>query len=106
MTYTDIELPKNSPMGPAVAVIGFALAFGLVWHIWWLVILSFAAAVASMIIFGFARDTTRIISADQVKREHERWLDAVAHATAVSRAVETRSANKGRAQHDPSGASP
>ena len=103
--YTDIELPKSSSMGPAVAAIGFALAFGLVWQIWWLVILSFAAAVASMIIRGFARDTTRIISADEVRNEHEGWLDAVARARAVTRAVETTSANTGRAQHEPSGAS-
>ena len=102
--YADIELPKNCAMGPAVAAIGFALAFGLVWHIWWMVILSFAAAVASLIIRGFARDTTRIIPAAVVRKEHERWLDAVAHAQAVTRAVETTSANTGLAQHDPSGA--
>ncbi len=104
--YTDIELPKNSAMGPAVAAIGFVLAFGLVWHIWWMVILSFVAAVASMIIRGFARDTTRIISADQVKIEHELWLDAVAHTTAVPRAVETGPDNTGLAQHEANGASP
>ncbi len=104
--YTDIELPKNCAMGPAVAAIGFFLAFGLVWHIWWLVILSFAAAVASMVIRGFARDTTRIISADEVRKEHQHWLDAVARATAVSRAVETVPANTGLAQHEANGASP
>ncbi|MGH7075651.1 MAG: hypothetical protein ACREFD_15855, partial [Stellaceae bacterium] len=106
LAYTDIELPKNCALGPAVAAIGFSLAFGLVWHIWWLVILSFAAAVASMIIRGFARNTTRIISADEVKKEHQRWLDAVARAPAVSRAVETRPANMGLAQHEASGVSP
>jgi len=104
--YTDIELPKNSAMGPIIAATGFLLAFGLVWHIWWLVIVSFVAAIASMIIRGFARDTTRIISADEVRKEHQHWLDAVARATAVSRAVETGSANTGLAQHEANGASP
>jgi cytochrome o ubiquinol oxidase subunit 1 len=96
-TYTDIELPKHSAMGPAIAVIGFALAFGLVWHIWWLVMLMLLAAIASLIMRGFARDTSRIIPAQQVQREHERWLAAVARATAVSRADECRPANAGLA---------
>ena len=96
-TYVDIELPKNSAMGPAIAVIGFALAFGLVWHIGWLVVLTLAAAIASIVVRGFARDTTRIVSAQEVQREHQRWLDAVTQATAVSRADECTPANVGLA---------
>ena len=96
-TYVDIKLPKNSAMGPAIAVIGFALAFGLVWHIGWLVVLTLAAAIASMVVRGFARDTTRIVSAQEVQREHQRWLDAVTQATAVARADECTPANVGLA---------
>jgi cytochrome o ubiquinol oxidase subunit 1 len=96
-TYADIALPKNSAMGPTIAVIGFALAFGLVWQIWWLVVLMFVATIASLIIRGFARDTTRIIPAQEVQREHERWLDAVAQARAISRADESKPSNVGLA---------
>ena len=32
-------------------------AFGLVWHMWWMVILFLVAALATMISRGFARDT-------------------------------------------------
>ncbi|HZX71656.1 MAG TPA: cbb3-type cytochrome c oxidase subunit I [Rhodanobacter sp.] len=105
-TYVDIELPGNSAMGPAIAAIGFALAFGLVWHIWWLVILAFLAAIASMIVRGFARDTTRIVSAQQVRQEHHRWIDAVAAATAVSRADECKSVNVGLALQEADGVVP
>jgi cytochrome o ubiquinol oxidase subunit 1 len=87
-TYEDIEMPKNSAMGPVIAAIGFSLAFGLVWHIWWMVILSFLAAVATMIVRGFARDTTRIVSAQQVRKEHHCWIDAITSVTAISRADE------------------
>ena len=45
--YADIELPKNSAIGPVLGAIGFAVAFGLVWHIWWMVILSALAAVSN-----------------------------------------------------------
>ena len=96
-TYADIELPKNSAMGPTIAVIGFALAFGLVWQIWWLVGLTFLAAIASLIMRGFTRDTTRIIPAQEVQREHQRWLNAVAQARAISRADESKPSNVGLA---------
>jgi len=104
--YVDIKMSKNSALGPVVAAIGFALAFGLVWHIWWLVILCFFAAVAAMIVRGFARDTTKIVSAQEVRQEHRRWLDAVADANAVSHADETKSVNQGRAAQVPAGAVP
>ena len=97
-TYLDIEMPRNCALGPAVAAIGFALAFGLVWHIWWLVILSFLAAIVAMIVRGFARNTTRIVTAEEVRREHHRWIDAVDNATAICRADEGTHANAGLAQ--------
>ena len=105
-TYVDIELPKNSAMGPAIAAIGFALAFGLVWHVWWLVILSFLAAIASMIVRGFARDTTRVVPAQEVRQEDHRWIDAVAKATAISRADECTHANMGLALQEADGGVP
>ncbi|MEO7053222.1 MAG: cbb3-type cytochrome c oxidase subunit I [Rhodanobacter sp.] len=105
-TYVDIELPRNSAMGAAIAAIGFALAFALVWHIWWLVIASVFAAVASMIVHGFARDTTRVVTAQEVRQEHRRWIEAIARATAVSRADECRSVNVGLAQQAADGVVP
>ncbi len=104
--YHDIELPKNSAMGPVIAVIGFALAFGLVWHIWWLVISCFGAAVATMIIRGFARDTTRIVTAQEVREEQHRWLRAVAAASAIPRAQEETAANAGLSLHYADGVVP
>ena len=104
--YEDIEMPKNSAMGPVIAAIGFSLAFCLVWHIWWMVILSFMAAVVTMIGRGFARDTTRVVSAQQVRKEHHRWIDAVASVTAISRADERTPANGGLAQHETEGVVP
>ncbi|MEO7013184.1 MAG: cytochrome ubiquinol oxidase subunit I, partial [Dokdonella sp.] len=104
--YLDIELPANSAMGPVIAAIGFSLAFGLVWHIWWLVILTALAAIVAMIVRGFARNTGRIVSAQQVRQEHHRWLDAVEEATAISRADECTSLNAGLALQEAEGVVP
>lgn len=95
--YADIDLPRNSAMGPLLGAIGFVIAFGLVWHVWWMVWLSALAAIVTMIVHGFARDTIRTVSAHDVRQEHQRWLDAVAATHAISRAEEARSANQGLA---------
>ncbi|MCY0386681.1 cbb3-type cytochrome c oxidase subunit I [Robbsia sp. Bb-Pol-6] len=105
-TYEDIEVPRNSALGPVVGAIGFVLAFGLVWHIWWLTILSTAAALATMILRGFARDTTRLVGAREVQEAHDRWIDAALATAAISRAVEGTPANQGLAQHPVHGTAP
>ena len=104
--YVDIELPRNSAMGPSIAAIGFVLAFSLVWHIWWLVVLALLAGIASVILRGFSRDTTRIVSAQEVQRKHQLWIDAVAKAAAISRADECKPANVGLAMFAADGGVP
>jgi cytochrome o ubiquinol oxidase subunit 1 len=98
--YVDIELPKNSVIGPVFGAISFVIAFGLVWHIWWMVILSTFAAIVTLIISGFARDTSRIIPAQQVQQEQKHWLDAAASAKAISRIDECKSSNAGLAEQE------
>ena len=93
-------------MGPVIAAIGFVLAFGLVWHIWWLTILSFGAAVATMIVRGFARDTTRIVTAQEVRQQHHRWIDAGEAATARESEDERRQAKDGPAKNKAKGGVP
>ncbi|MGH7156132.1 MAG: cbb3-type cytochrome c oxidase subunit I [Acetobacteraceae bacterium] len=95
--YDDITVPKNSAMGIIVCVSGAFMAFGLVWHIWWLVVLGLLIAVAATIGRGFARDDETIIPADEVASAHARWLETVAAAQPVSRNQEVVPANRGRA---------
>jgi cytochrome o ubiquinol oxidase subunit I len=104
--YVDIKLPRNSAMGPVLGAVGLAMAFGLVWHIWWLVVLSTLAAMATIIGRGFARDITRTVSAHDVRQQQLHWLDVVAAATAISRADECDSANRGLAEQEAAQAIP
>jgi cytochrome o ubiquinol oxidase subunit 1 len=48
-----IELPRNTPVGLFVAGCAFALGFGMVWHMWWLAVLSGIAIVFLLIIRSF-----------------------------------------------------
>ena len=96
--YFDITLPRNAAVGPVLGALSFALAFGLVWHIWWLVILMTLGVFATMIARGFARKLTKTIPAAEVRAEHERWLALVRATPPVSRAVESEPVNRGLAE--------
>ncbi|HEY5338328.1 MAG TPA: cbb3-type cytochrome c oxidase subunit I, partial [Rhizomicrobium sp.] len=96
--YEDIELPKNSRTGPVIGVVGAAAAFGLVWHMWWLVILGVVVIVATVIARSFVRDVQRTIPAAEVERIERSWLRAVAEAKPIPREIETTPANQGLAE--------
>ncbi|MGH3828385.1 MAG: cbb3-type cytochrome c oxidase subunit I, partial [Pseudonocardiaceae bacterium] len=98
LQYVDIELPKNSWAGPILGAVGFVLAFALVWHIWWLVLLAVLGGIVAMIARGFERDTVKVIPAEEVRRTHRSWLEAVHAATAISRDQEYEPTNQGVAR--------
>lgn len=102
--YADIELPKNSALGPVFGAVGLALAFGLVWHIWWMVILSALTVLVTLIASGFSRDTTRVVHTEEVRRDEERWIGVARAATAISRADECDPRNVGLAVQEQEGA--
>ncbi len=66
--YSDIVVPKNSPIGFFLAVASGLMAFGLIWHMWWLALVGVVVCVC--LLFGrmFDDHTQRVISADEVKR--------------------------------------
>ncbi|MBX4906719.1 MULTISPECIES: cytochrome o ubiquinol oxidase subunit I [Rhizobium] len=56
--FKPIHMPKNTGTGAILSAISVALAFGLIWYMWWLVILS---AVALLVVaightFNYKRD--------------------------------------------------
>ena len=49
--YKDIVMPKNTSLGFLIGMAALLLGAALIWHIWWLVIVSFVAIV----VFGIRR---------------------------------------------------
>jgi cytochrome o ubiquinol oxidase subunit 1 len=96
-SYADIELPKSSMMGIMACVMGFLIAFGLVWHIWWMAGGGMLVVIASMIARGFTRNNSRTIKASEVARQHHEWLAKVAATTPIDRDDETDWRNRGLA---------
>ncbi|RCS22855.1 cytochrome o ubiquinol oxidase subunit I [Phyllobacterium salinisoli] len=56
--FRPIHMPKNTGTGAILAAISIAFAFGMIWHIWWLAIISFVAMIAVAIghTFNYNRD--------------------------------------------------
>lgn len=75
--YDPIEVPRNSMTGVLLGGTSFVLGFAAVWHIWWLAALSLLGVIGIVIARSFATDTTRFISADEVKAHESRWHTAV-----------------------------
>jgi cytochrome o ubiquinol oxidase subunit 1 len=48
--YTDIYVPKNSPMGLIIASFAFLFGFAMIWHISWLAILGLVGVIIAVII--------------------------------------------------------
>jgi len=77
--YERIHMPKNSWMGPVVGMLAFPFGFGFVWHIWWMVIVSFLAIVASWLAFSFQRDKDYYVEVGEVEKIEGAFLESNAH---------------------------
>ena len=65
--FVPIHMPKNTGAGVVLSAISVVLAFGLVWHIWWLAGLSFVTLIVASIWHTFNYDRDYYIPADEVK---------------------------------------
>lgn len=72
-TYTDIELPKNTPMGMYIAAGAFLFGFGLIWHMWWLAVIGLLGAIVLIIIRSTDDETEYTITAKQVAKIEAKW---------------------------------
>lgn len=65
--YTDITVPKNTPFGLFIAGAALAFGFAMVWHILWLGVVAAGAMVVLVVIRTTDDNTTRVITAKEVK---------------------------------------
>ncbi|WP_170785778.1 cbb3-type cytochrome c oxidase subunit I [Ruegeria lacuscaerulensis] len=98
--YEDILLPRNTSIGFILCVLSGVWMFALVWWIWWLAALTTGLMLVSFIAWTFRTDTEEVIPAEQVRKEHEAWLDLVRAATPVDRDHEYAPENRGLARPD------
>ncbi|SOZ17338.1 cytochrome o ubiquinol oxidase, subunit I [Cupriavidus taiwanensis] len=78
--FIPIHMPKNTGAGIILAALSTLCGFALIWHIWWLAVLAFAATLVTAIghTFNYQRDF--YIPADTVHRtEAERSALLASH---------------------------
>ncbi len=68
LEYKDIYMPKNTPMGLFIAGFVLITGFCLIWHIWWLAVISLLAAITCLIIRTSNDDSEYIITATELRK--------------------------------------
>jgi len=68
--YEDIWLPKNSGAGPMIGVFALAFGVGIIWYMWWLVIIGLIGVILTIIIRLTSDETEEKLTAAQVAK-HE-----------------------------------
>ena len=66
--FIPIHMPKNTAAGLVLAALSTLCGFALIWHIWWLVIASFALTIISAIIHTFNYKRDYYVPAEDVVR--------------------------------------
>jgi cytochrome o ubiquinol oxidase subunit 1 len=79
--FIPIHMPANTGAGVILAGISVVLGFALIWHIWWLAVVSFVALIGSAIAhtFNFKRDY--YIPAEEVVRVEDARTEALRSLT-------------------------
>jgi len=70
-SYSAITMPKNTIMPLLIASAAFGFGFGMIWHIYWLVILSALGIVSLIIIRTTDESHEYSISAAKVRQTEE-----------------------------------
>jgi cytochrome o ubiquinol oxidase subunit 1 len=76
--FKPIHMPKNTGAGAILSALSVALAFALIWYIWWLAAVSFVAILAVAIIHTFNYNRDFYISAEDISAEETRRTELLA----------------------------
>jgi cytochrome o ubiquinol oxidase subunit 1 len=66
--YRPIHMPRNTGTGFVMAVFIGVAGFAMIWHIWWLAIGGFAAAMVALVRHAFDEDRDYYVEAEEVRR--------------------------------------
>jgi cytochrome o ubiquinol oxidase subunit 1 len=76
--YHDVHMPKNTPAGLMIGLFSLLFGFGIIWQIWWLVILGFVATVVTIIVRTSNDDIYYYVPAAEVEKHDDGHAKTVA----------------------------
>lgn len=71
--FHKIHMPDNTPMGLILGLITLPLGFALVWHIWWLVILSFIIGLGALIVNSYRSQDGHYIDVAEIEEVETKY---------------------------------
>ncbi|MGB1361163.1 MAG: cytochrome o ubiquinol oxidase subunit I [Alphaproteobacteria bacterium] len=69
--YERIHMPANTTAGPIIGVLSTVFGFAFIWHIWWLVVLTFVGMIATFIWHNVCAPKDYYVEIDEVKAIEE-----------------------------------
>jgi len=69
--FVAIHMPKNTWAGFVISALAAVVGFGIIWHMWLLVAVSFVAMMAAIIVHTFNYKRDFYIPAEEVARTEE-----------------------------------
>jgi len=79
--YQRIHMPRNTGTGFIIGITAIGLGFALTWHIWWLVIASFAVMVGMAILHSFNEDRDYFVPPGEVARLETEYFQQLPEKT-------------------------
>ena len=80
--FRDIHMPSNTGTGVILGALSVAVGVGMIWYVWWLAALAFAAVIAVVIVHSFNYDRDFYIPAAEVTTTEDARTTALARVAA------------------------
>ncbi len=73
-SYHQIHMPRNTSTGLIIAGFSTVLGFALIWHIWWLVGMTFVVAIGVAIGKSFDEDRDYYVPVEEIERTERKYF--------------------------------
>ena len=70
--YEDIHMPTNTSLGFLIGFLSCVFGFAMVWHIWWMALLTFAGMLACLFTRLYVKKTDYYVMANEVEQIENR----------------------------------
>lgn len=78
--YEEIHMPKNTAAGLVIGVFSLIFGFAMIWHIWWMAIVSFAGMIISLIAKSFDTDVDYYVPVAEIEAIESKRFDELTKA--------------------------
>ncbi|MGP1930293.1 MAG: cytochrome o ubiquinol oxidase subunit I [Arsenophonus sp. ET-DL12-MAG3] len=73
--YETIHMPQNTSAGIIISLFSLSFGFAMIWHIWWLAIISFISIIVIWISKSFDSNLDHCIPIEEIKRIENYYHD-------------------------------